>query len=185
MHTEYDKHYQTEQLFGEPYPELIAYFKTLKRSNKVLDIGCGQGRDAIAISRIGFKVTGLDNSEIGINQLNSIAKAERLPLRGKVVDLYKFNDYDLFDIILLDSMFHFYAKDAKKETELIEFILNSSKPRALIIFCVPNSKNIIKHLNKAVEKKKIVFEKELVYTFKDKATNYKSKTDYKIVSIEC
>lgn len=185
MSIAYNKYYQTEHLFGEPYPELINYIKTLNPANKVLDIGCGQGRDAIAISRLGFEVVGIDNSKVGIDQLNAEAKKENLSLQGKVVDLYKFNNYGSFDILLLDSMFHFYAKDVKRETELIKYILDSSKLGAIIIFCVPNNKNIIKHLNKCLSSKNKIFEKELVYTFKDQATNYIAKTDYKIIVIKC
>ena len=56
----YDKHYQTPNYFGEPYPELLSFFSKYKPKGHVLDLGCGQGRDAIAMARMGYKVTGVD-----------------------------------------------------------------------------------------------------------------------------
>ena len=51
MNVEYDKYYQTEKLFGEPYPELINFYAEIKNKGKLLDLGCGQGRDAIALAK--------------------------------------------------------------------------------------------------------------------------------------
>jgi len=77
---EYDKHYQTEKLFGSPYPELIAFYAAITQKGKLLDLGCGQGRNAIALAKLGYEVTGIDYSIIGIEQLKKVAKEERLPI---------------------------------------------------------------------------------------------------------
>jgi len=70
----YYKYYEAENLFGEPYPELIEFFAEYPRKRKVLDLGCGQGRDAIALARLGYSVTGIDNSRVGIDQMNEIGQ---------------------------------------------------------------------------------------------------------------
>lgn len=66
MKVTYDNYYQTENLFGNPYTELLSFFKEYLEPGKVLDLGCGQGRNAAAIARLGFEVIGIDNSEVGI-----------------------------------------------------------------------------------------------------------------------
>lgn len=86
----YDKYYQTENLFGRPYPELIEFFAGNPKKGKVLDLGCGQGRDAIALARLGYSVTGIDISKVGIDQMNQIARDENLNLEGQVGDIYAF-----------------------------------------------------------------------------------------------
>lgn len=41
MTVTYDKYYQTENLFGDPYPELIKFLTDYPKKGKVLDLGCG------------------------------------------------------------------------------------------------------------------------------------------------
>ena len=118
MAVAYDNYYVTENLFGEPYPELIAFFSKISKKGKVLDLGCGQGRDAIALARLGFEVVGIDNSKVGIDQMNRMAKTENLAVSGIVFDIYEFNTYVNYDIVLLDSMFHFEKKRPEKRNRI-------------------------------------------------------------------
>jgi 2-polyprenyl-3-methyl-5-hydroxy-6-metoxy-1,4-benzoquinol methylase len=123
----YDDYYQDRNYFGNPYPELIEYFKTLDRHLKIIDLGCGQGRDTLALGRLGFHVTGVDISKVGIDQMNDIAKKENLDVSGIVEDYQRINYINAFDVVLMDSMFHFYKKDIEKETEILVNILNQLK----------------------------------------------------------
>ena len=72
MPNSYDTYYQQENLFGKAYPELLAFFNQFEGKGKVLDLGCGQGRDAIPLARMGFEVRAIDSSQVGIasNQKN-------------------------------------------------------------------------------------------------------------------
>ena len=60
------------------YPELIDFFKHYEPEGNIIDLGCGQGRDSISQAKLGYKVTGIDNSKVGIDQMNTISKKERL-----------------------------------------------------------------------------------------------------------
>lgn len=62
--SDYDKQYQTEtELFGAAYPEFEKFVQENKHSNgSALDLGCGQGRDALMLARHGYWVTAVDNS---------------------------------------------------------------------------------------------------------------------------
>ncbi|AUD63570.1 hypothetical protein BK010_08715 [Tenericutes bacterium MO-XQ] len=151
----YDKYYQQKNYFGNPYPELIDYFTSLDKSLKVIDLGCGQGRDTLALGRLGFDVTGVDISQVGINQLNTIVKKEKLQVTGIVADYHQINNLETFDIILMDSMFHFYKKDLEDETKTINTILDQLKPGARFVTIVQKNKkriDILKNIFKSYQK---------------------------------
>jgi tellurite methyltransferase len=187
MTVTYDKYYQTENLFGESYPELIEFMSNCPNKGKVLDLGCGQGRDAIALARLGYSVTGIDNSQVGIDQMNKIAEIENLDLEGQVGDIYSFDQFDEFEIVLLDSMFHFAQKDKEKEIGLIKRIASDIKNGSLVVVCIQDTGDKVQMLNQAIH-----FEKELsrltdkkfTYTFEDSDNGHKSETDYRMVVVE-
>lgn len=187
MKVKYDKYYQTVNLFGEPYPELIKFYSEVKNKGKLLDIGCGQGRDAIALATLGFEVTGIDISKVGIEQLNEIAQKENLPLKGIVGDLYEYSNYSEFDFILLDSMFHFRKSEKEKETRLLKKIIESAKTGAIITICIQNLGNKLNVLNLIISEEQniqMIDRRKLVYEFKDKESGHRSKITYEMVTIK-
>ncbi len=150
----YDKYYQQQNYFGNPYPELIDYFASLDKSLKVIDLGCGQGRDTLALGRLGFDVTGVDISQVGINQLNTIAIQENLQVSGIVADYHLVNNLNTFDIILMDSMFHFFKKDLADETKTLITILDQLKPGTRFVTILQKSKkriDILKNIIRSYE----------------------------------
>lgn len=186
MKAAYDKYYQTENLFGEPYPELILFLAEYPDKGKLLDLGCGQGRDAIALARLGYAVTGIDNSKVGIEQMNKIAEAENLNLVGQVADLYAFDNFAEFDIVLLDSMFHFNKKDREKEIRLVRKIISEIKNECLVVFCIQDTGEKVQILKQAIgfEKQvKYAADKKFRYIFEDKESGSKTETDYRMIAI--
>lgn len=187
MTVTYDKYYQTENLFGEPYPELIEFFTEYPKKRKLLDLGCGQGRDAISLARLAYSVTGIDNSKVGIDQMNQIGQVENLNLVGQVGDIYAFDCFNEFDIILLDSMFHFTKKDKEKEIGLIKKIISDLRNGSLIVVCIQDKGDKVEILNKAIDfekKLKRLTDKDFKYVFEDKDSGHKSETDYRMIIVE-
>ena len=129
---EYDTYYLDEDYFGKPYKELLDYFKDFEPKGTLLDLGCGKGRDCIEIAKLGYKVTGVDISKVGINQMILKAKEHDLNIQGIVGDIYTFDKINEFDIILLDSMLHFYKNDKVKETQFLENILKQMKKDSVL-----------------------------------------------------
>lgn len=187
MAATYDNYYQTENLFGNPYPELIEFFSGYPEKGKVLDLGCGQGRDAIPLAKLDFNVTGIDNSKVGIEQMNKIAKTEKLNLTGKITDIFKFDNFEEYDFILLDSMFHFEKKDEKKETEFIKKIISKIKKDCLIVFCIQDTRKKIEILYETIDfDKKLhrLTDKKFEYTFNDSETGHQSKMNYRMIVVK-
>jgi len=183
----YYKYYEAENLFGEPYPELIEFFAEYPRKRKVLDLGCGQGRDAIALARLGYSVTGIDNSRVGIDQMNEIGQKEKLNLNGQVGDIFGLDRFSEFDIVLLDSMLHFAKKDKAKEIGLNQKIVAEIKIGSLLVICIQDTGNKVEILNQAIdfkEKLKRLSVKKFRYEFEDSDSGHKSKTDYRMIVIK-
>ena len=102
MSASYNEYYKKQNYFGNPYPGLVKFFESYPNKTTVLDLGCGQGRDSLFLGRLGFEVTGVDISSVGIKQLNEVAQSEGLKVKGIVDDIYTFDITDEYDIILLD-----------------------------------------------------------------------------------
>lgn len=179
---DYDKYYETENLFGEPYAELIEFFKKYEPKGKLIDIGCGQGRDAISLARLGYIITGVDNSKVGIDQMIQISNSENLKITGLVSDIYDFDNYRDFDIVLLDSMFHFEKRDKQKETSLISKITRELKNNGLICVCIQDAGKKVEILKETIVKTGLDFEilndSSLFYNYEDKESGHKSETKY-------
>lgn len=156
--TTYDQYYQELNYLGNPYPKLVKFFSEYEPKGKVLDLGCGQGRDSLCISRCGYDVIGIDISKVGIDQMNAIALEEDLSLKGIIADLYTYPISQEFDIVLLDSIVHFYKKDIEKETALMIRIAKELKIGGIICnFTIKGAKRE-KHLKSIFDQLDIKYE---------------------------
>lgn len=187
MDTVYDNHYQSTDYFGKPLPELIEYFTTQKAKGKLLDVGCGQGRNLIPLAVDGFETTGIDISQVGLTQIKEIAKERNLSIEVLLVDQFEFKGYGIFDYILLDSMFHFSKPDRAKEEEFITRILKEAKSGCKIIFSIQDIGKKVKILKSIIDGSnvsKIETEKKATYIFEDKTSDHVSHSPYRIVVVE-
>jgi len=103
----FDNTYQNNtEMFGHPYKELQDYFTKYSKRGTLLDLGCGQGRDAIFLSSLGYQVTTVDSSKIGVDQMISTTNEQGLEIHGIVADVLELRLDDTFDIILFDMLLH-------------------------------------------------------------------------------
>ena len=108
MAYEYDKLYgETPNALGEPTAIFVDFFDQLElKDARVLDVGCGQGRDALFIGRRGHRVVGVDLSPKGIRDLQAAADSEGLAITGIVADVSSFTPEGTFDVVLIDRTLH-------------------------------------------------------------------------------
>jgi 2-polyprenyl-3-methyl-5-hydroxy-6-metoxy-1,4-benzoquinol methylase len=183
----YNQYYKTENLFGKPYPELIDFLANYPKKGKLLDVGCGQGRDAIPLARLGYNVIGIDNSMVGVEQMIEIGRAENLNLMGHVENIYDFDQFFEFDIILLDSMFHFNKKDKEKEIGFIKHIISKIKKGCLFVVCIQDTGDKVQTLNDTIdnqEPRKRLVDKKFKYIFEHRESGHKSETNYRMIVSE-
>ena len=115
MGYEYDRLYGgTRDALGPPTAIFVDFFDRFDRRNaRVLDVGCGQGRDALFIARSGHHVVGVDLSPNGIRDLNAAAARESLAIEGVVADVATYAPDGEFDVILVDRTLHMLASSTR------------------------------------------------------------------------
>lgn len=77
-----DVYRKTEDYFGaEPVALLRNHYHRLNKSQRILDVGTGQGRNALFLAREGFVVDAIDPSKVAIDTVSAMAAQEGLPIR--------------------------------------------------------------------------------------------------------
>jgi len=184
----YDKFYLTRDLFGTACPELIQYFQSLDREKVILDMGCGQGRDLIPLVKLGFYVIGIDESVVGIEQIKN-----SLPGFGEKYsciqsDMYEYSDFHKADVVLFDSLFHFYKRDYEKETGLIKKVISLCRKGTRIVFCIQDNGGKVKKLKQVLETAEnriaLNLDQKIIYTFSDSESGSRIETKYRIVAAQ-
>jgi SAM-dependent methyltransferase len=72
--------------WSEPEPVVTSFIPALQArgSRRVLDVGAGIGRHALAYARAGFDVTAIDTSPTGLDELLRAAQAEELTIDTQI-----------------------------------------------------------------------------------------------------
>ena len=74
---------------------------------KVLDMGCGQGRNALYLGLKGFDVTAVDNNPHAVQNVEELARIEELNVRAFEYDLNAANIQENFDYMVATVVFMF------------------------------------------------------------------------------
>lgn len=85
----WEERYRTGAAARAPEPWVSEMLELLPRG-LALDIAAGTGRHSLLLSRAGFKVIAIDYAEAGLRALQTIARAERLPVWPLAADLGTF-----------------------------------------------------------------------------------------------
>ncbi len=125
MAYDYDKLYQSKKnALGSINSDVKYFFDWLDdRSLDVLDIGCGQGRDALPIAALGHAVTGVDISSAGIDDL--LKNGKNLKISGIVANILDYTPQKAYDILLIDRTLHMLSETDRNRC--FSRLLNSVK----------------------------------------------------------
>ena len=97
-----------------PNPHLTAFAALLPDAGHVLDLGCGPGTDALALSQLGFKITGYDASIQMVNLARNIGVDAHL----KTFD--ELDDHAAFDGVWANfSLLHAPRRDMPRHLSAI------------------------------------------------------------------
>ena len=107
----YDDKYTAEESYWGKQPSSIARILFQRHlpeeGQKLLDVGCGEGRDSIFFARNGYLVTGFDSSAEGVKK--SLARADelRLSIEFFQADINEYRLQDFYDVVFSSGALHY------------------------------------------------------------------------------
>jgi trans-aconitate methyltransferase len=88
-----------------PDPELVEAVRELPRG-RVLDLGGGQGRHALALAEMGFEVEVVDSAFSGLDQMLAAAGGRGLTVHATVSDIAAYRPRTTIQVVVAALLFH-------------------------------------------------------------------------------
>ncbi|WP_054968421.1 methyltransferase domain-containing protein [Alicyclobacillus ferrooxydans] len=82
---------------------------------KVVDLGCGEGKDVIHFARHGFNAVGVDLSEPGLQKALQWAKQEGLEIKTVQASLNEFTLTEMFDVVYSSGTLTYISPTLRKD----------------------------------------------------------------------
>lgn len=99
---------------------------------KLLDIGCGEGRNAVFFARNGYEVTAFDLSSKGVEKTKALAENIGVNINVFEADVLKYRLKEPFDILFSTGVFHYVPNSLR--TEMINNYMEHTMPSGLNVF---------------------------------------------------
>jgi 2-polyprenyl-3-methyl-5-hydroxy-6-metoxy-1,4-benzoquinol methylase len=119
---------QKRTIFSEHPTELLKYAVKDRPPGKALDIGMGQGRNAIFLAQQGWDVTGFDPSVEGVRQAQATAQHLKLQLNASVAREQNFDlGREKWDLIVITYVRRLNSEDANRFQQAL-------KPKGILVY---------------------------------------------------
>ncbi|MEK6928541.1 MAG: methyltransferase domain-containing protein [Nanoarchaeota archaeon] len=156
----FDKNYKGKKFYWGLSPsKIVVELLKYKQNGDVLDLGCGEGRNALFLAKKGFSVVGIDSSNEGIKKFLQLAKENNVSVEGQAEDIKDYQFTKKFDVIISIATLHFLKK--KDISLLINKMKENTKKKGLNIISVFTEENPFKGFPYLFKKN------ELKETYKD------------------
>jgi tellurite methyltransferase len=94
---------------GGPSLEIYEVVPALKQGGKVLDLGCGEGRNSLFLAQQGFDVTCIDRSENAIRKVRLAAQRLGVPINAIVSDIAHLEIESDYDLIMAHGVLYYLS----------------------------------------------------------------------------
>ncbi|HUK91500.1 MAG TPA: class I SAM-dependent methyltransferase [Blastocatellia bacterium] len=117
--------------FSHATSQLLIDAVSGRKPGTAIDLGMGEGRNAVFLARQGWQVTGVDLSDVAVDQATKHAADAGARIQGVVADL---DEYDLghekWDLI---TLFYMHAWQHLSKLNNTERLKNALKPGGLLV----------------------------------------------------
>jgi len=96
-----------------PTSDLAEFHHLISPGSSILDVGCGEGRNAIFLAGLGHTAEGFDLSQAGAAKAQAIAAARGVDARFWAQDLAAFEFERDYDVILSHGVLHLTKKQVR------------------------------------------------------------------------
>ena len=123
----------------KPAPEVIDFIRCLSplERPRVLDLGCGLGRHAIAFALAGFSVTATDSSPTAIQHLNDWSHSLRLSIETNIAEGFiDAQQKEAFDVVLSYNVI--YHGSRGHFSQAIQQVRKLLKRKGIFFFTCPS-----------------------------------------------
>jgi len=146
IRTNYEKWYEGDDYYwgikpGDFLDELITLSPPSSKK-KVLDIGCGEGKDAVYMAQKGYEVSAFDLTENGIRKTLALAGNRGVKINAYVDDINTFNINEQYDIIYSTGTVQ-YLFDENKE-KFFKMLEKITRPDGIVFINVFVEKPFLK-----------------------------------------
>lgn len=115
----YENKYSSEDYYWglNPSPTClnVLRFKPPEKPYKLLELGCGEGRNSIFFARNGYQVTTFDLAQAGVDKTNKLADKLGLNVNAFKADILDFRLEEKFDIIFSTGNLQYLPPELREE----------------------------------------------------------------------
>lgn len=116
--TKYEEKYKQEGYYWGITPNRLCYeiMKLMPpiKPYRVLDIGCGEGKDAVFLAKNGYQVSAFDLADSGLKKARELAEYNRVDVNFFRANINEFIPKDTYDIVFSSGVFHYLEPEKRK-----------------------------------------------------------------------
>lgn len=169
MKNPHDERYNQAEYYWGMRPSEIC-FRILQlhppdRPLRLLDIGCGEGRNAVFFARNGYHVTAFDSSPKGIEKTRQFAERAGVEIGAFEANINQFRLTEVFDILFSTGVLQYVPPDLRPE--LFQNYREFTAPDGLNVFSVFVRKPFIARAPDAEETAHLWISGEILTYYRD------------------